>query len=231
MRCLSAMPRNSSNRFLNPSASCCQSKSWRNTRIVFIPMPAAQPSSVWIRLGSNVSACHISSSLIALAVRSWRRPATAAPCTNRWPAARTSGLASSMAPASARARRRPASPESVSAVFSCIPPATPIFVRGLRPRTPSHAYSRAVRWGVSLVLLHDPVLALWTGQVYESASKDELPPSSKLLTANDACALADHHELIRFHVRNLLGRPASSISSSNLPPPRLRNTSRGVRNG
>ena len=65
--CLAAMVRNWSIRFLKPSGSCCQSRSWRETRIVFMPSPSAQPSSRSILLGSKVSACHISSALIALA--------------------------------------------------------------------------------------------------------------------------------------------------------------------
>ena len=106
------------------------------------------PSRVRSRCGSgsNVSACHISSSLIALAGRSWRRPATAAPCTNRWPVARTSDLAPSMAPARVRARRRPEEEE------------------------------------------HEE-------ENYWKAA--DLPPSSKPLTAHDACALANDDELIR----------------------------------
>ena len=28
-----------------PSGSCCQSRSWRKTRMVFMPMACAQPSS------------------------------------------------------------------------------------------------------------------------------------------------------------------------------------------
>ncbi len=54
-------------RFLKPSASCSQSKSWKNTRIVLNPSDSAQPNSKSIRFGSNVSACHISNSFAAYA--------------------------------------------------------------------------------------------------------------------------------------------------------------------
>ena len=47
--------------------SCAPNRSWRNTRMVFIPRDSAQPSSRSMRLGSKVSACHISSWLIAVA--------------------------------------------------------------------------------------------------------------------------------------------------------------------
>src|SRR6516162_2466084 len=64
--CLAAMSRNWSTRFLKPSGSACQARSCRNTRNVFMPRSAAQPSSRSMVFGSNVSACHISSWLIAV---------------------------------------------------------------------------------------------------------------------------------------------------------------------
>ena len=67
MSCFAAMVRNGSIRWRYPAASCCHSRSCRNTRMVVIPRASAHPSSVSIRFGSNVSACHISSSLMALA--------------------------------------------------------------------------------------------------------------------------------------------------------------------
>ena len=52
------------------------------------------------RVGSNVSACHISSSLIALPECSCCRPAMAASHTTRWPSPRTSGPSGACARAS-----------------------------------------------------------------------------------------------------------------------------------
>ena len=48
---------------------CGQSADSGKTRIVFIPIASAQFSSLSIQIGSNVSACHISSWLIAVAGR------------------------------------------------------------------------------------------------------------------------------------------------------------------
>src|SRR6516225_2258671 len=45
--------------------SLSQSRSWRKTRIVFMPIASAQPISLSISGGSKVSFCHISSWLIA----------------------------------------------------------------------------------------------------------------------------------------------------------------------
>src|ERR1700722_14430992 len=53
-------------RLKNPAESCCQSRLCRNTRMVFMPRLSAQPSSRSIVGRSNVSACHISNSLIAV---------------------------------------------------------------------------------------------------------------------------------------------------------------------
>ena len=53
-------------RFSNAFGSCSQTRLCRNTRIVFIPMLSAHPSSRSIVVGSYVSACHISNSLIAV---------------------------------------------------------------------------------------------------------------------------------------------------------------------
>src|SRR5581483_1456657 len=64
---LAAIARNVLMRFWKPAASCCQSKSCRKTRIVLSPMDSAQPSSKSMRWGSKLSACHISSWLMALA--------------------------------------------------------------------------------------------------------------------------------------------------------------------
>src|SRR5690242_5454871 len=66
MWCLSAMERNWAMRFLNPCGSCFQATLCRNTRIVLNPMLSAQPNSRSMVVGSNVSACHISSWLIAV---------------------------------------------------------------------------------------------------------------------------------------------------------------------
>src|ERR1700728_4706013 len=49
----------------NPLASCSQSRLCKKTRIVFMPMPSAHPSSRSMVVGSKVSVCHISSSLMA----------------------------------------------------------------------------------------------------------------------------------------------------------------------
>src|ERR1019366_1637922 len=57
--------RNGSMRLRKPGASCCHSRSWRKTRMVFMPMASAQPSSLSICAGSKVDSCHISNSLIA----------------------------------------------------------------------------------------------------------------------------------------------------------------------
>src|SRR5580658_883507 len=53
-------------RFLKPSGSCSHNRLCRNTRIVFMPIACAQPSSRSMVVASKVSACHISSSLIAV---------------------------------------------------------------------------------------------------------------------------------------------------------------------
>src|ERR1700722_20230597 len=66
MWCLSATPKNLSIRSRKPAGSCFHARLCRNTRIVFMPMFCAQPSSRSIVGKSNVSACHISSSLIAV---------------------------------------------------------------------------------------------------------------------------------------------------------------------
>src|ERR1035438_3760069 len=66
MWCLAAMVRKVSMRCWKPFGSCSQSRLCRKTRMVFIPMPSAQPSSRSMVTGSKVSACHISSSLIAV---------------------------------------------------------------------------------------------------------------------------------------------------------------------
>src|SRR5579864_7395146 len=65
MWCREEICRNSSMRFLKPAASSCHSKSCRKTRMVFIPMSSAQPSSLSICAASKLWACHISSWLIA----------------------------------------------------------------------------------------------------------------------------------------------------------------------
>src|ERR1035437_9890894 len=49
-----------------PFASWSQSRLCRKTRMVFMPMLSAQPNSRSMVVGSKVSACHISSSLIAV---------------------------------------------------------------------------------------------------------------------------------------------------------------------
>src|ERR1017187_6083872 len=59
------MARNCSIRSRKPRLSCCQSRLCRNTRMLVKPSDCAQPSSRSIVAGSNVSACHISSWLIA----------------------------------------------------------------------------------------------------------------------------------------------------------------------
>src|SRR5207248_10059463 len=66
MWCLSAICKNFSMRSRKPFESCCHRRLWRKTRMVFIPIDSAQPSSRSVVAGSNVSACHISSSLIAV---------------------------------------------------------------------------------------------------------------------------------------------------------------------
>ena len=48
-------------RDLNPAASCCHSRLCRNTRTVFMPIPAVHPSSRSMVAGSKVSAWNISS--------------------------------------------------------------------------------------------------------------------------------------------------------------------------
>src|ERR1700754_4574328 len=53
-------------RCLNPGASCFQATLCKKTRIVLNPIPAAQPSSRSMVVGSNVAACHISNWLIAV---------------------------------------------------------------------------------------------------------------------------------------------------------------------
>src|ERR1019366_3935727 len=60
------MVRNVSMRCWNPFGSCSQRRLCRNTRMVFMPIPSAQPSSRSIVVGSKVSACHISNSLLAV---------------------------------------------------------------------------------------------------------------------------------------------------------------------
>ena len=50
-----------------PVASCFHARSCRNTRMVFMPRSSAHFNSVAIQIGSKVSCCHISSSLIAVA--------------------------------------------------------------------------------------------------------------------------------------------------------------------
>src|SRR5579871_860324 len=50
----------------NPAGSCFHARLCKNTRIVFMPMFCAHPSSRSIVAKSNVSACHISNSLIAV---------------------------------------------------------------------------------------------------------------------------------------------------------------------
>ena len=52
-------------RFRKPAASWSQSRSCRKTRIVFMPIASAQPSSRSISSGAKVASCHISSWLIA----------------------------------------------------------------------------------------------------------------------------------------------------------------------
>src|SRR5262249_41967417 len=64
--CRSAIPRYLSMRSLNPEASCSHGMLCKNTRTLFMPMLWAKPSSRSIVAGSNVSACHISSWLIAV---------------------------------------------------------------------------------------------------------------------------------------------------------------------
>src|ERR1035438_10507046 len=53
-------------RFRKPFESCCHSKFCRKTRTLVKPSPSAQPNSRSIVTGSNESACHISSWLIAV---------------------------------------------------------------------------------------------------------------------------------------------------------------------
>src|ERR1700744_3619829 len=59
MWCLSATARNLSMRPRKPAGSCFHARLCRNTRIVFMPMFCAQPSSRSIVARSNVSAFHI----------------------------------------------------------------------------------------------------------------------------------------------------------------------------
>src|ERR1035438_3426153 len=47
-----------------PLGSCSQARLWRKTRMVFMPMPSAQPSSRSMVAVSKVSGCHISSWLM-----------------------------------------------------------------------------------------------------------------------------------------------------------------------
>src|SRR5579859_6890500 len=65
MWCREEICRNWSMRFLKPAASSCHSRSCRKTRMVFIPMSSAHPSSLSICAASKLCACHISSWLIA----------------------------------------------------------------------------------------------------------------------------------------------------------------------
>src|SRR5580704_600890 len=53
-------------RLMKPVGSCFQARLWRKTRMVFIPRPSAQVSSRSMVGRSKVSACHISSSLMAV---------------------------------------------------------------------------------------------------------------------------------------------------------------------
>src|ERR1039458_8328767 len=60
------MSRNSSMRLRKPYEPCCQSKLRKSTWTRVEPICGAQPSSPSMVTGSNVSACHISSWLIAV---------------------------------------------------------------------------------------------------------------------------------------------------------------------
>src|SRR5258705_6605154 len=60
------MVRNSSILFLNPSASASQTRLCKYTRTTLKPMLSAQPNSRSMVFGSQVSACHISNSLMAV---------------------------------------------------------------------------------------------------------------------------------------------------------------------
>src|SRR5262249_62203917 len=64
--CRSAIARNSSIRFRKPARSCSQSRWCRKTRTLVKPSCSAQLSSRSMVLGSKVSACHISSWLMAV---------------------------------------------------------------------------------------------------------------------------------------------------------------------
>jgi hypothetical protein len=89
IRCRAAIPRKASTRCTKPAASCSQSRSWRNTRIVFMPSSAAQPSSWSITTGAKVSACHISSWLAA--VEGTKLAPTSQGCCRYHSSARASG--------------------------------------------------------------------------------------------------------------------------------------------
>ena len=52
-------------RFLAASGSLSQNWSWRKTRMVFMPMESAIPSSLSMSAGLKVAAWNISSSLMA----------------------------------------------------------------------------------------------------------------------------------------------------------------------
>src|ERR1035438_5923525 len=60
------MVRNVSTRCSKALGSCSQTRLWRKTRMVFMPMPSAHPSSRSRVVGSKLSACHISNSLMAV---------------------------------------------------------------------------------------------------------------------------------------------------------------------
>jgi len=64
--CRAAISRKQSMRCLKPSASASQSRSCKKVRTVLKPSDAAQPSSRSMATGSKISACHISSWLMAL---------------------------------------------------------------------------------------------------------------------------------------------------------------------
>ena len=66
MRCLSASSRKRPMRCLNPAASSSHARLCRYTRTTFIPALSAKPSSRSIVGASKVSACHISSWLMAV---------------------------------------------------------------------------------------------------------------------------------------------------------------------
>ena len=66
MSCLSQMRRNSSILALKPDGSCRYTTLLKNTRIVLKPSSSAQPSSVSMSSGDQLSLLHISIWLTAL---------------------------------------------------------------------------------------------------------------------------------------------------------------------